>query len=128
MTDENYVINLNVFKKIVTMIIKTYDAMVDTLDEEMVEFLGVGVLNTSYYGDEIYAIEEMPFIYCHPEKGNVRLNRKQEKALMLSNFIIKRVIYQNLVRLSIDPEWHEELATFSQLNKSEVAFFKLICK
>lgn len=44
-------INLNVFKKIVTMMVSTYAEFVDTLNEEELEFLGVGMLNTSYYGD-----------------------------------------------------------------------------
>jgi hypothetical protein len=49
--NEEFVVNLNVFRKVVTLVVKTFDGVVDTLDEEMCEFLGVGVLNTSYYGD-----------------------------------------------------------------------------
>ncbi len=75
------------------------------------------MLNTSYYGDEIYSVEEMPFIYCHPDKGNIRVSPEQEKALLLSNFIIKKIIYQFLVRLAVDPDWHEEMATISALKK-----------
>lgn len=48
----------------------------------------------------------MPFLFLHPDKGNVILNAGQEKALLLSNFIIKKVVYQYLVRLAVDPEWH----------------------
>jgi len=46
------------------MIIKVFDELVEGLDEEMCEFLAIGTLNTSYYGDEVFAVEEMPFIYC----------------------------------------------------------------
>jgi hypothetical protein len=44
----------------------------------------------------------MSFLFCHPEKGSLKLTKLQEKAMLLSNFIIKKVVYQYLSRLAVD--------------------------
>lgn len=44
----------------------------------------------------------MSLLFCNPEKGSLKLTKLQEKAMLLSNFIIKKLVYQYLCRLAID--------------------------
>jgi hypothetical protein len=59
----------------------------------------------------------MPFVYSDPNKNSLQVTQDQERALLLSSFIIKKVVYQYLIRMAADRDWHEELASFSSLKK-----------